>query len=245
MENVNIGLAANILKYRKKSGLSQDELAQKLGVTFQAVSKWENAKAAPDITFLPIMADIFGCYIDELFSREIKTEIHYDHCPEFPWADDTVIRGVVCEGRKILQCKPLVDRFTFEIKGDAKNVQSECNIEVNGNISGGCKAGKNINVSGFVSGGCNSGAEVVITGSLSGGCNTGCGITVGGHLSGGCNSDGDITCGGNLSGDINCDGEVTVKGDVEAVRIKGNIICNSLKCDKVDGNVTINKVDKH
>ena len=53
MENVNITLAANILKYRKKSGLSQDELAQKLGVTFQAVSKWENAKAAPDIAFLP------------------------------------------------------------------------------------------------------------------------------------------------------------------------------------------------
>ena len=99
MENVNIVLAANILKYRKKSGLNQEELANKLGVTFQAVSKWENAKAAPDISFLPIMADIFGCYIDELFSKEIKTEIHYDHCPEFPWADDTVIRGVVCEGR--------------------------------------------------------------------------------------------------------------------------------------------------
>ena len=68
MENVNIVLAANILKYRKKSGLSQEELANKLGVTFQAVSKWENAKAVPDITFLPIMADIFECSIDDLFS---------------------------------------------------------------------------------------------------------------------------------------------------------------------------------
>ena len=103
MENVNIVLAANILKYRKKSGLSQDELAQKLGVTFQAVSKWENAKAAPDITFLPIMADIFGCYIDELFSREINIEIHYDHCAELPWYDDSVMREVLCEGRKIIK----------------------------------------------------------------------------------------------------------------------------------------------
>ena len=103
MENVNIVLAANILKYRKKSGLSQDELAQKLGVTFQAVSKWENAKAAPDITFLPIMADIFGCYIDELFSREIKTEIHYDHCAEFPWADDNTIRIFQTVGKKIIK----------------------------------------------------------------------------------------------------------------------------------------------
>ena len=103
MENVNIVLAANILKYRKKSGLSQDELAQKLGVTFQAVSKWENAKAAPDITFLPIMADIFGCYIDELFSREVKTEIHYDLCTAFPWYDDEAIRKVICKGKKIIK----------------------------------------------------------------------------------------------------------------------------------------------
>ena len=107
MENVNIVLAANILKYRKKSGLSQDELAQKLGVTFQAVSKWENAKAAPDITFLPIMADIFDCYIDELFSREVKTEIHYDHCPEFPFPDDTIMREVLCNGRKIIKINPI------------------------------------------------------------------------------------------------------------------------------------------
>ena len=69
MENVNIVLATNILKYRKKSGLSQEELANKLGVTFQAISKWENAKAAPDISFLPTMADIFECSIDDLFSH--------------------------------------------------------------------------------------------------------------------------------------------------------------------------------
>ena len=243
MENVNIILAANILKYRKKSGLSQDELAQKLGVTFQAVSKWENAKAAPDITFLPIMADIFGCYIDELFSREVRSEVHYDHCSEFPWADDTVIRGVVCEGRKILQATSLVDRFTFEIIGEAKNVKSECNIAVNGNVSGGCGACGDIAVSGGVSGGCNSGADIVVTGSLSGGCNAGGDIQVGGHFSGGCNTGGNITCGGNLSGDVNCGGAMTVEGNVEAVNIKGNVVCNSLKCDKIEGVVAINKVE--
>ena len=107
MENVNIVLAANILKYRKKSGLSQDELAQKVGVTFQAVSKWENAKAAPDITFLPIMADIFGCYIDELFGRTVKTEIHFDLCTEFPFPDDTIMREVLCNGRKIIKINPI------------------------------------------------------------------------------------------------------------------------------------------
>lgn len=59
MNNTNIVLAANIQKYRKKSSLTQEELAQELGVTFQAVSKWENAKSAPDILLLPIMADLF------------------------------------------------------------------------------------------------------------------------------------------------------------------------------------------
>ena len=243
MENTIIVLAENIQKNRKKCGLTQEELAKKLGVTFQAVSKWENAKTAPDILFLPILADLFGCYIDELFSREIKTEIHYDHCHEFPWEDDAIIRGVVCEGRKILQSESIVDRFTFEIIGDAKNVKSECNIAVEGNVSGGCKAGKNINVSGVVSGGCNSGAEIVIGGHLSGGCNSGGDITVGGSFSGGCNTGGAITCGGNLTGDINCKGTVTVMGNVEAEKIKGDVVCNSLKCEKVEGDVVINKVD--
>ena len=53
------------------------------------------------------MADLFGCHIDELFSREIKTEIHYDHCAEFPWPDDTIMREVLCNGRKIIKVKPI------------------------------------------------------------------------------------------------------------------------------------------
>ena len=83
MENVNIVLAANILKYRKKSGLSQEELANKLGVTFQAVSKWENAKAAPDVTFLPCMADVFECSIDDLFS----------YMPKCKWEEFNILPG--------------------------------------------------------------------------------------------------------------------------------------------------------
>ena len=238
-----MSIGENITRLRKEKGWTQAELGEKLGVSNQAVSKWESGMTMPDVMLLPSLADIFGIYIDQLFSREVKAEIHYDHCSEFPWADDTVIRGVVCEGRKILQATSLVDRFTFEIIGEAKNVKSECNIEVNGNVSGGCAAGKNISVSGLVSGGCNSVAGVVVGGNLSGGCNAGGDIQVGGHFSGGCNTGGNITCGGNLSGDVNCGGAMTVEGNVEAVKIKGNVVCNSLKCDKVEGSVTINKID--
>ena len=49
MENICNILATNIQTYRKKSGMTQEELANKLGVSFQAVSKWENAKSLPDI----------------------------------------------------------------------------------------------------------------------------------------------------------------------------------------------------
>ena len=226
MDNGNIILATNIQKYRKKRGLTQEELAEKLGVTFQAVSKWENAKSAPDIFFLPKMAELFGCYIDELFSRDIKTEIHYDLCTEFPWHDDEIIRGVVCLGRKILQVADnITEKFTFEIIGDAKNVQSECNIEIAGNVSGGCNAGRN----------------VVVEGHLSGGCNSFGNVSVEGHFSGGCTCGKNITCEGNISGDINCGETINVGGDVEADKIDGNVVCNYLNCDLVKGDVTINK----
>lgn len=210
MDNTNIVLAANIQKYRKKCGLTQEELAKQLGITFQAVSKWENAKTAPDISFLPTMADLFGCHIDELFSREVKSEIHYDLCSEFPWYDDNIIRGVVCLGRKILQVTDeLTEKFTFEVIGGAKSVQSECSITISGSVFGGCNAGGE--------------------------------ITVGGHLSGDCNGGADIICGGNFSGNINCGGTVKVTGYVEAEKIKGNVICNSLECERIEGDVTINK----
>lgn len=68
MGDVGKILSANIHKYRKLSGLTQDALALKLGVTFQAVSKWENGKSLPDVLLLPLLADAFGCSMDDLFS---------------------------------------------------------------------------------------------------------------------------------------------------------------------------------
>ena len=103
MENINVTLGLNIQKYRKKCGFTQVDLAEKLGVSFQSVSKWETAKTTPDIMLLPALADVFGCHIDELFSRDVHTEIHYDLCTEFPWYDDSKIREVLCEGRKIIK----------------------------------------------------------------------------------------------------------------------------------------------
>ena len=59
-------LGERIAFYRKKCGLTQEELAEKCSVTPQAVSKWENAITSPDISLLPRLAEVFGISCDEL-----------------------------------------------------------------------------------------------------------------------------------------------------------------------------------
>ncbi len=63
-------LGSRIAKNRKLLKLTQEALAEKLGVTAQAVSKWENDQSCPDITTLPKLADIFGISTDALLGRD-------------------------------------------------------------------------------------------------------------------------------------------------------------------------------
>ena len=65
-------LGKKIKQLRFKAGLTQEQLAEKLGIGAQSVSKWENAVAMPDITALPLLAEIFGVTIDDLF--DLTTE---------------------------------------------------------------------------------------------------------------------------------------------------------------------------
>lgn len=62
-------LGKRIMGCRKGLGLTQDQLAERLGVSAQAVSKWENDQSCPDITTLPRLAEIFGVSIDELLGH--------------------------------------------------------------------------------------------------------------------------------------------------------------------------------
>lgn len=65
-------LGKKIRQLRIKAGLTQEQLGEKLGIGAQAVSKWENAVAMPDITTLPPLAEVFGVSIDDLF--DVTTE---------------------------------------------------------------------------------------------------------------------------------------------------------------------------
>ena len=68
-------LGKRIVEHRKRLGLTQDALAEQLGVTAQAVSKWENDQSCPDITMLPKLADIFGITTDDLLGRTTQ-QVH-------------------------------------------------------------------------------------------------------------------------------------------------------------------------
>lgn len=67
-------LGARIALLRKQNGWKQDELAEKMGVSPQAVSKWENDQACPDITLLPKLAKLLNISVDELLSGKEEKE---------------------------------------------------------------------------------------------------------------------------------------------------------------------------
>lgn len=62
--------AEKLKDLRKKSGMSQEKLAEKIGVSRQAVTKWENDTGVPDIANLKAVSELFGVSIDELLSDE-------------------------------------------------------------------------------------------------------------------------------------------------------------------------------
>ena len=63
-------IGKRIMFHRKRLGLTQDQLAAKLGVTPQAVSKWENNQTCPDISMISKLSDLFGISTDELLGRQ-------------------------------------------------------------------------------------------------------------------------------------------------------------------------------
>lgn len=63
-------IGQNVAYYRKKTGMTQEELSEKMGVTAQAVSKWENDLSYPDLECVGRLANILGVSVDELIHGE-------------------------------------------------------------------------------------------------------------------------------------------------------------------------------
>ena len=85
-------LADKIITLRKKNGWSQEELAEKVGVSRQAISKWESAQSVPDLDKILRMSEIFGVTTDFLLKDEMETEEYTGST-----AEDSPLRGVSME----------------------------------------------------------------------------------------------------------------------------------------------------
>ena len=89
--------------YRREKELTQEELAQKLGLSAQAVSKWENDQTCPDIQLLPTLCGILGITTDELLSGKPQPTVQMVTMQSKKKLEDMVLRIVVDtdEGDKV------------------------------------------------------------------------------------------------------------------------------------------------
>lgn len=192
----NLKLYDTICFHRKKRGLTQEELAVKLGVTNQSVSKWESAQCCPDISLIPKLADIFEISIDDLFGREPSVN---GVCVQFPLRDDDIFRVVVAKGKKVLSVDEM--NKTIEIafpKNCNETTRQYFKVEVFGNIF--CDASIN--------------GDVISHGTIE--CNQ-----INGDIK---ECKDSVSCNGDINGSVYCGSNIeckTIEGDAEC---QGNII---------------------
>lgn len=189
---MEFSLGKQIAHYRKKLGLTQEGLAGKLGVTNQAVSKWETDQSCPDIQLLPKLADLFGVSIDAMFGRETRPA-QVPVIVDLPWTDDNTLRAVLYIGRrlqhhKILGIRNLKTRslVEFHYDGPAINVESDFSVVCNGQVGGSIKASDSVEC-GPVCGSVTAGDSVRcgnVGGNVSAGDSVHCG-DIGGNVSAG------------------------------------------------------------
>lgn len=219
---------------RKKAEISQEIFAEAMGVSVQAVSKWETGMSFPDITLLPKISEYFRISIDELFFGE-KPPAEYVNIP-----DDGMLRIVQFSGNKMLS-KDDYDRnvrIMLEIpKSNSQkfNVEIWGNADINGNINGNVNSGNNINC-GDIGQNANAGNSISC-GDIGQSANAGDSICCG-DICQSANAGDSISCGdicqSAIAGDnINC---ADIKGNAEAKN--GDIRCHTINGDaKCGGNI--------
>ena len=247
-------LGKKIAYYRKNLNITQDALAKQLGISNQAVSKWETDQSCPDVELLPKLADIFGISLDELFEREwtasgVGTDAENAGLEttekgtsvtlgasglQLPWEDDGNLRAVLFVGHQLIQKSDLegchgeiCKEVTLEIGGAALNVDSYFNVCC-GDVCGNVNAGRDAScerVEGFVTGGRDVNCEDV-NGNVSAGRDINCGDV-----------EGDISTGNNVEcGDVG--GNIAAGNNVSCGDVNGNISAgSSVACCDVEGDI--------
>lgn len=99
---MNIKLADRLVTLRKENKLSQEALAEKLGLSRQAISKWERAEASPDTDNLIALAALYGISLDELLGNEVTTKDEKKNKEKKPLTEAQI------KGKKHLSRAPLL-----------------------------------------------------------------------------------------------------------------------------------------
>ena len=256
-ESVNESMGAIIARKRKELGMTQEQLAGALGISYQAVSKWENELSSPDISTLPLLADVLGLSLDELFGRvpavaepeqaegKLTMPPEDEECAlavipaaepgsgagvELPWPDDRTLHAVLFVGHQLVGQEKAGGgrRVVLHYEGDALNVQSVFDVNVEGEVRGSVHAEGDVNCE-DVGGSATAGGDISCS-------------DVGGDLCAG----GDVTCGevsGHVQagGDVSCDnveGNVSAGSDVSCGGVEGSVCAGGdVSCGKVGGDV--------
>ena len=207
-----------IAKYRKELGLTQEGLALKLGVTNQAVSKWESGQSCPDIALLPVLADLFGITLDQLFGREPKA-LAAQTALDLP--DDGVLRVVLYAGNRQIASGPADRDIHFCYEGPALNIESGISVSCDA-VMGNVKAGGDVRCD-AVYGHVQAGGSVScddIQGNLSAQGSVSCDDVAG-----------SVSAGGNVTCDC-IEGSVYAGGNVQADEVEGDITAGGcVYCD--------------
>ena len=100
---MSMKIGENIRMLRKARGVTQEQLAEAAGVSFQAVSKWENGITLPDITLVPVLAAYFGVTTDRLLAfdrKEMEDDVERIVCEAFAYreSDPEKSRGILEAG---------------------------------------------------------------------------------------------------------------------------------------------------
>lgn len=98
---MNMLIGDKIRELRKLRGITQEQLAEAIGISFQAVSKWENHIALPDITLVPALANYFEVTCDELFGMNLMET-------------KAQIEAICAEAVKYRECDPEKSRMILE-----------------------------------------------------------------------------------------------------------------------------------
>ena len=95
-------IGENLKRQRKKKDLTQEQLADILGVSFQSVSKWERGEGYPDMELLPVIAEYFGITVDELMGmKEICSKTQADKILEA--VSENSVNGRIEDNLEILE----------------------------------------------------------------------------------------------------------------------------------------------